>query len=149
MYVRTDPIVQLAELKRVGVDPRIGIELVRRDWHLLAAGVSFGLLFLAAARGALNAEARQRALYTRESRIVAYYGDLIRALEVAARIDDERKDDARAETARVMVGVVDRLLLTPRIGLEPGAPEPGEAAQSDLSGTIQSIAEAASRHRGA
>jgi len=60
MYATIDPYWQLQRLKDVGIDPKDALELARRDWHLLAAGVSFGLLFLAAARGVLAAETRQR-----------------------------------------------------------------------------------------
>lgn len=71
-------------------------EAPQRDWHLLVAGVSFGLLFIAAARGILAAEGRQREVYAREVRETAYYGDLRRAVRMAHRLD-YREEDERAE----------------------------------------------------
>lgn len=129
LYIRTDTIGQLRELKQVGLDLRVGADLAKRDWHLLVAGVSFGLLFLAAARGVLAMETRQRELYARESRAVTYYGDLIRALQVAARLDEESKSSSRPETMRALRAVLAQLLSTPRV--KDGPAEPATPQKED------------------
>ncbi len=73
-----------------------------RDWHLLLAGVSFGLLFIAAARGILLAESRQRDVYAREVRETSYFGDLRRALGIAQRLDREDQDAKHTATREVV-----------------------------------------------
>jgi hypothetical protein len=100
-----------------------GTAAPQRDWHLLLAGVSFGLLFIAAARGILTAEGRQRDLYGREVREVAYYGDLRRALGIAQRLDRKREDDAEAATEEVVRKIMALLLERDRAVQIPSAPE--------------------------
>lgn len=98
----------------------------QRDWHLLLAGVSFGLLFIAAARGILTAEVRQREVYGREVREVAYYGDLRRALGIAQRLDRKRQDDSEAATEEVVRRIMGLLLerdrSAPTLAAAPEAP---------------------------
>ena len=54
----------------------------QKDWRILASGLSFGFLFLAAARGVLRQEAQQRDTYFRLGRRVTYYENLISALKI-------------------------------------------------------------------
>jgi len=102
----------------------------QRDWHLLLAGVSFGLLFIAAARGILTAEVRQREVYGREVREVGYYGDLRRALGIAQRLDKKRGDESEAVTEEVVRKIMALLLEPDRsvpLSATPEAPaSPGE-----------------------
>jgi len=72
------------------------------DWHLLLAGLSYGFLILASARGLLNQEAKQRQTYFRHRRKLFDYEDLVAALNIASRID------IPGETARVNA-VVDKI----------------------------------------
>lgn len=82
----------------------------QRDWHLLLVGVSLGLLFIAAARGILLAEGRQRDVYAREVRETAYYGDLRRALGMAQRLDREDQDVAHSATREVVRKIMGLML---------------------------------------
>ena len=87
LYLRNDPIEQARKLKEIGLS---GVEiaaLAGRDWHLLLVGASFGLLFLAAARGILTAESKQREAYFRLTESVTRYGDLALTIEMADRTD--------------------------------------------------------------
>lgn len=111
--------VQLGRATTDGASPQ-------RDWHLLLAGVSFGLLFIAAARGILVAEARQRDVYAREVRETAYYGDLRRALGMAQRIDREDKDEKQPATREVVRKIM--ALMLERGGREPVATAASEPA---------------------
>lgn len=96
-----------------------------RDWHLLLAGVSFGLLFIAAARGILMAEGRQREVYARELRETAYYGDLRRALGIAQRIDREREAHLDI-TLRVSIAIMDQMLVRDRSVTAAASVEPAD-----------------------
>jgi hypothetical protein len=82
----------------------------QRDWHLLFAGLSFGLLFIAAARGILLAEGRQREVYAREVRETAYYGDLRRALGMAQRLDVEDQETTHAATREIVRKIMSLML---------------------------------------
>lgn len=96
----------------------------QRDWHLLLAGVSFGLLFIAAARGILLAEGRQREVYAREVRETVYYGDLRRALGMAQRLDRENTDEKASVTREVIRKVM-------ALMLERGGRDGAAAAAAD------------------
>jgi hypothetical protein len=113
IYYQLDPASEFLRLQKLGVLPSPAADFARRDWHLLVAGVSFGLLFLAAARGILNAEASQREMYFREMRVANYYGDLGRALKIAARVDREpgrlsKHSIADEAMRRVIVQLLDK-----------------------------------------
>lgn len=95
----------------------------QRDWHLLLAGVSFGLLFIAAARGLLLAEGRQREVYAREVQATAYYGDLRRALGMAQRLDRESPEETNAATREVVQKIITLMLERRR---DSGAPQTAE-----------------------
>lgn len=125
LYLETDPLLRIAQLQKVGVvDAKALVEVAQRDWHLLLAGVSFGLLFLAAARGIFQSEVRQREAYQTAARWEAYYGDLSRGLRIAdrlAREESEYGDRVRGEAVR---RVIDRLLDSgvPKQETRPAAP---------------------------
>lgn len=89
--------------------PSVDVPL-QRDWHLLVAGVSFGLLFIAAARGILLAEGRQREVYAREVRETAFYGDLRRALGMAQRLDKEDRDATDKATREIVQRIMGLML---------------------------------------
>jgi hypothetical protein len=107
------------------VAPSITAAAPQRDWHLLLAGVSFGLLFIAAARGILLAEGRQREVYAREVRETAYYGDLRRALGMAQRLDKKKNDATEPATEEVVRAIMALMLNHGRRETDAAAaPEP-------------------------
>lgn len=110
------------------VGPPTASTAPQRDWHLLLAGVSFGLLFIAAARGILLAEGRQREVYGREVRETAYYGDLRRALGMAQRLDKKRNDAVETSTEEVVRTIM-------ALMLERGGREPVATSAADLAPT--------------
>ncbi len=112
----------------------------QRDWHLLLAGVSLGLLFIAAARGILLVEGRQREVYAREVRETAYYGDLRRALGMAQRLDKKRNDEGEAAT-EVVVRKIMALMLERGGGPEP-LPAPAEVAPAAGDEFLKSLIDA-------
>jgi hypothetical protein len=110
MYLQTDPATIVTSLKSLGVSPADAAKAAQRDWHLLVAGVSFGLLFLAAAKGILAAESKQLEIYSNEVRGSTYYGDLSRALKIAERLDAERKNSKHSITEEVVRKIIVNLL---------------------------------------
>jgi hypothetical protein len=105
IYLSTNTLDALAQLIKAGVDPKTASEVARRDWHLLVAGVSFGLLFLASARAIVAAEARHRETYFALSRRVNYYADMSSALRLADRLDSDSKADGatRQQAVRLLI----------------------------------------------
>lgn len=112
----------------------------QRDWHLLLAGVSFGLLFIAAARGILLAEGRQREVYAREVRETAYYGDLRRALGMAQRLDKEYRDTANKSTREIVQKIME--LMLERGGREPSATLTGDVPPASEHEFLKVLADA-------
>lgn len=116
MYLQMNPTDVATQLKALGVSPADAAKASQRDWHLLIAGVSFGLLFLAAAKGILAAESKQLELYSNEVRGATYYGDLTRALRIAERLDSDRKDSKHTVTDEVVRKVIVNLLERGQVG---------------------------------
>lgn len=110
----------------------------QRDRYLPVAGVSFGLLFVTAARGILTAETRQRELYARE---VAYYRGLRRALGIAQCVDKSRMDDSEATTEEVVRKNMALMLERDRLGS-------GSARSAGTSGWRGPRVSVSSRSRG-
>jgi hypothetical protein len=79
----------------------------------------------------LTAEVRQREVYSKEVREVAYYGDLRRALGIAQRLDKKRGDEAEAATEDVVRRIMALLLERDRSGPTPVAPTEGPAGPVD------------------
>ncbi len=77
--------------------------LIEGDWHILAAGVSFSLIFLAAARGLMNQHSTQREIYFLLSERVSYYLDLINALKIAKKLDTENNSNLTAESVETLI----------------------------------------------
>lgn len=116
VYLQTNPNEIVNNLKSLGVSPTDAAKVAQRDWHLLLAGVSFGLLFLAAAKGILAAESKQLEIYSSEVGKTTYYGDLARALRIAERLDSERKDNKNSITDEVIRKVIVKLLERGQLG---------------------------------
>lgn len=105
LYVELDPlpaatVVRLQELNaRIGFVPTGDQLTIARDWHVLAGGLSLGFLFLAAARGVLRLESRNRAAALSLSRRVSHFERLAGILHVNARLSSE-PDQLLAQTVR-------------------------------------------------
>ncbi len=133
LYVTSDPILRLQRLRGLGVDPKTLAEVSQRDWHLLVAGVSFGLLFLAAARGILNSESRQRDAYRAAAERETYYGDLSRALRIADRLAEDEHEYAEQVRNPAVRRVIDRLLeRAPREGSPTKVASDGDGTEASL-----------------
>jgi hypothetical protein len=125
LYLRIDPAVTAKQLVQAGVPAAEAAKAAQPDWHLLLAGVSFGLLFIASARGIFLAESRQREVYTREMREATYYGDLSRALGIAQRLDIPPIEPRKEKHTRNAAQTIMALLLEHRSRERPGALAPG------------------------
>jgi hypothetical protein len=133
MYLQGDPTETVKGLVAVGIPVAEAAKAAQRDWHLLLAGVSFGLLFIAAARGILVAEGRQRDVYAREVRETAYYGDLVRALNIAQRVDSGFRDGKNTVTHDVIRKILQMLL---ERGSHENAPELSSPNNDSSASTI-------------
>lgn len=90
-----DTILRLSALKKELGDLPSGIEVVgARDWRILAAGITFGFLCLAAAKGILNQQAKEMQHYfvvdERAQSLKRLLG-AVDILEVAAGEDNEKQ----------------------------------------------------------
>jgi hypothetical protein len=110
LYMRDVPIARIEALQKAGVDAKVLAEVTQHDWHLLLAGVSFGLLFLAAARGIFQSEARQREAYQAAARWASYYGDLERGLRIANLLASEESEYGEKVRGDAVRRVIDRML---------------------------------------
>lgn len=113
LYARADSVEVIRRLSalKAGLGSAELAKLGARDWHLLLGGVSFGLLFLAAARGVTQANERQRQTYFRVSETIRFYEDLGSYLTLEERL--AKADDGANEKARMhaAIGQVQRLFL--------------------------------------
>ena len=107
-----ETVLSLMQLKDIGV-PLGNVSLTtQRDWRVLASGLSFGLLFLAAARGILRQEVQQRDDYFKLERHMSYYENLMSALRIEDRLSREEKEPPAEIRKRIEV-VIDRLMEKP------------------------------------
>jgi hypothetical protein len=127
-YITIDPFSSLLQLQSLGVETKDLANHLQRDWHLLASGVAFGLLFLAAARGLLAQEAKQRATYFRVSESITFYKDLIGGLRIARRCD--KKGDN--ELSKIVLQRILQALLQTKAS-EEGQGKPGTDGEDKVS----------------
>ena len=129
IYWQTEPlnneiVMQLEQLKnKTGMT--IGNDLVsfKKDWRILFSGLSFGFLFLAAARGILRQEARQSSTYFKTAERVNYYENLARALLINDRLF--LGEAGKSENDKLIQKIIARLFASPQ-------QTPGETAAEDL-----------------
>lgn len=81
---------------------------LERDWRILIAGISFGFLFLAAARGIMNHHVRQTATYFDLAKDVAHFENLASALRIRARSKDNPPDDAIKDVLSALIAELRR-----------------------------------------
>ncbi len=95
-YLSTEPItdetIRLTKTlkEQLGIIPSYNEIAAQRDWRILLSGVSFGFLFLAAARGILRQEGQQMATFLNLARRVTYFENIVNALKIAERNELER-----------------------------------------------------------
>jgi hypothetical protein len=116
IYWQTDPlndevVMRLEQLKKkADITPASESISLKKDWRILFSGLSFGFLFLAAARGILKQEARQSSTYFVTSERVTHYENLGRAL----RINDRLKSEAQpSENDKVVRRIIEKLFESP------------------------------------
>lgn len=109
-YFQFDPEGQIEALIALGVQPANALEASKRDWHLLVAGASFGILFIAAARGIFSSESRHREIYNRQEKVIDVYSRMIQGLEISARLDNELGDDTATHSIEAMVLISKNML---------------------------------------
>ena len=97
---------ELAEIAGQDAINNLSIE-TRKDWRILLAGISFGLLFLAAARALLGQQAKEAETYFRLANRINYFERLNSVLTIKARFPATEVDD---EGARLIDLVVENLL---------------------------------------
>jgi hypothetical protein len=108
LYTSMEPlpattVAGLVRLRQeIGSAPSWENVTIARDWHVLAGGLSLGFLFLAAARGVLRLESRNRAAALMLSRRVSHYERLVGILHVRAKV--------AGETDRMLAQVVSDVL---------------------------------------
>lgn len=95
-YITTEPLANdtLTMIKaikdQIGITPSFNDIVNQRDWRILLSGVSFGFLFLAAARGILRQEGQQMTTFLNLARRVTYYENIVSALKIAERNELEK-----------------------------------------------------------
>ena len=121
--VTPETVARLKDLHQaLGSDAFKGVTIaVNRDWRILLAGVSFGLLFLAAARGLLNQQAKEAATYFKLEEKINFLERLDSVLSIRAThpgLETNPSEKALAEL--VFSGLLDR---------EIAADEPKDSAK--------------------
>ena len=116
IYWQTNPlndeiVMRLEQLKKkADISPPSDSISLKKDWRILFSGLSFGFLFLAAARGILKQEARQSSTYFETSERVTYYENLGRAL----RINDRLRSEAQPpENEKFVRRIIEKLFEAP------------------------------------
>jgi hypothetical protein len=116
IYWQTDPlndevVMHLAQLKdKTGIVPANESISFKKDWRILFSGLSFGFLFLAAARGILRQEARQSSTYVKNAERVSYYENLARALLINERLQGE---DGQSQNEELVGRIIEKLFASP------------------------------------
>lgn len=80
IYLNSNPLEPIEKVP--GIEERAFELPIQRDWRILVSGISFGFLFLAAARGILKQEAQQRETYFKLDNRITYYENTITALKI-------------------------------------------------------------------
>ena len=110
--INKEVILHLKQLKdETGVVPGKESVSFKKDWRILFSGLSFGFLFLAAARGILKQEARQSSTYFKTAERVTYYENLARALLINDRLHPEAA--GKAERDKLIKRIIERLFASP------------------------------------
>jgi hypothetical protein len=112
IYWQTDPlndevVIHLAQLKKeTGIVPGNESISFKKDWRILFSGLSFGFLFLAAARGILRQEARQSSTYFKTAERVSYYENLARALLINERLQGEAGESQNEKLVKRIINIL-------------------------------------------
>ena len=126
IYMTTEPISEntLTVLKHIkselGVMPPIQNIINQKDWRILLSGISFGFLFLAAARSLLRQESRQISTYINLNRRISLFENTASALKITEKIaldgDGDLSSDSLPEELKMnylIVKIINILLPTP------------------------------------
>jgi hypothetical protein len=106
-------VLQLEQLKnKTGIVPGQESVSFKKDWRILFSGLSFGFLFLAAARGILRQEARQSSTYFKTAERVTYYENLARALLINDRLHQD--EDGKSKNDVLIDTIIAKLLASPQ-----------------------------------
>jgi hypothetical protein len=132
--ITPDSVARFKELHQaLGPDAFKGVTLtVSRDWRILLAGVSFGLLFLAAARGLLTQQAKEAATYFKLEERINFLERLDSVLSIRAahpRLELNSSDKALAEL--VFSGLLDRAVSNETNDSGIGAESAGSSSLGD------------------
>jgi hypothetical protein len=122
-YVESNPLTSEALLllkslkEQVGIVPDAKEIISQRDWRILFSGVSFGFLFLAAARGIFRQEGQQMATFLNLARRVRYYENIISAVKIAERNErlNKMNDEEKTEPSlsKLVNSIIDLLIKPP------------------------------------
>ena len=75
--------------KEAGELPKEMATPIGRDWHLLLAGVTFGFLCLAAARGILSQQSNEMKTYFKLGQMARYFDRLNSVVEILLKQDSK------------------------------------------------------------
>ena len=126
--INEEVVLHLEQLKdKTGMVPGQESVSFKKDWRILFSGLSFGFLFLAAARGILKQEARQSSTYFKTSERVTYYENLARALLINERLHQE--DAGKSERDKLIKRIIERLFSTPQQNQEEAAAQDSEIGE--------------------
>ena len=131
IYWQADPlndeiVMHLEQLKnKTGFVPTKESISFKKDWRILFSGLSFGFLFLAAARGILRQEARQSSTYFKTAERVTYYENLARALLINERLQGEA---GHSENDKLIQRIIEKLFASPQQASEEEAATDSDTA---------------------
>lgn len=153
-YLSTDllsseTVTALKTLKEeLGISPSAKDIINQRDWRILFSGISFGFLFLAAARGLLRQEGQQMTTFLKLGQSIAYYESIVSALKIAERKELKRigglSPEDRSEEPNLddLVTRIVNLLLEPPSNLisqSDSAEKPLEAHEVPLKEQLEAV----------
>jgi hypothetical protein len=133
-YYLTEPlpsktVQSISNLKNsIGELPKEFNVTVSRDWHILAGGIAFGFLCLAAARGLLAQQANEMKTYVELGQKVRYFERLNSIVELLLK-QDENATEPEKEAIRFLR---DRLLADPVTAVEEETKKTEDDIQSKL-----------------
>lgn len=115
IYVTMNPLEPIEQLKALGLAPTNISNLPQKDWHILISGISFGLLFLAAARGIFRQEEQQRSTYFKLGRRITFYENIVSALRINNQL---YKENEGPENTKLIEKIIDKLVEIPLWDIE-------------------------------
>lgn len=136
--INEEVVLHLEQLKnKTGVVPGKEAVSFKKDWRILFSGLSFGFLFLAAARGILKQEARQSSTYFTTAERVTYYENLARALLINERLHPNEAE--KGERDKLIERIIERLFTPPQQKQEEAAKESAVGDGTQVKEVVEAV----------